>query len=63
MDFWLDIGLPVLGGAIGSTITVFWTEIKTKETLPSSVKFKYAWIGAISGFVAVNLLNPEGDFQ
>lgn len=37
MDFWLDIGLPVLGGAIGSTITVFWTEDKRDITIFSKV--------------------------
>lgn len=63
MKFWMDIALPVIGGAIGSTVTVFWDEVKTKRPLPFLVKLKYAWLGAVSGFVAVNLLNPEGSFS
>lgn len=63
MKFWTDIVLPALGGAIGSTVTVFWDEVKTKRKLPFLVKLKYAWLGAVSGFVAVNLLNPEGSFS
>lgn len=32
--------------------------MSNKTRLPWHVKWKYVWIGAISGFVAVNLLNP-----
>lgn len=63
MDIIGNVLLPIAGGVIGSTATIFWTEINSNSTLPWSVKLKYIWLGAISGFVAVNLFNPGGSFS
>lgn len=59
----MKVLLPLVGGIIGSSVTVFWTEIKNKSKLPWSVRLKYISIGGVSGFVAVNLLNPDGNFS
>ncbi|WP_335871505.1 hypothetical protein [Bacillus sp. 2205SS5-2] len=63
MDWMFDIFLPAIGGFVGGSVTIFWTEIKTKRRLPATVIGKFIWLGGISGFVAVNLLNPNGDFS
>ena len=60
---WMYAVLPLLGGALGSLVSVFWFEITKKTNLPKNVIFKYLFLGCISGFVAVCLLNPDGNFS
>lgn len=61
---WMYAFLPLLGGAIGGFVNVFWLDIKEKKesVLPMHAKWKYIFLGSISGFVAVCLLNPDGNF-
>lgn len=54
--------LPLVGGVIGSLVTLYWEEIKRKKNLPIGMKVRYLFIGGVSGFVSVSLLNPEGSF-
>lgn len=60
MNVVMDVLFPVMVGAIGSVATILWAEIKTGKKMPWHIYFKYLCLGSISGFVAVNLLNPNG---
>jgi hypothetical protein len=58
---YFQVVLPLLGGAIGGYVTILYFK-KTSEN--KNIKpHKFLFVGAIAGFVAVNLLNPSGSFE
>ncbi|MEB1807379.1 MAG: hypothetical protein LPK26_08765 [Bacillaceae bacterium] len=59
----LQIIIPVIGGTVGGLITILWAEFKFSYNFRKKVVFTFILIGAVAGFVAVNLLNPNGSFS
>ncbi|WP_157930376.1 hypothetical protein [Mycobacteroides abscessus] len=64
-----QIILPLVAGSIGGSATILWATIndvglskKTEISYSRKRRIKFAFVGAVAGFVAVNLLNPKGDF-
>jgi hypothetical protein len=61
--FYFQFILCSVAGGVGGIVTVFWYSLKNKNSIKQKVFWKYLFVGAVAGFVAVNLLNPEGTFE
>ncbi|PFR25355.1 hypothetical protein COK19_15845 [Bacillus cereus] len=59
-----QIFLPLLGGGIGGLTQVIYLLFKLKgKRLGFWAAIGFIFLGSVAGFVAVNLLNPKGDFS
>ncbi|WP_144517719.1 hypothetical protein [Bacillus sp. FDAARGOS_235] len=59
-----QVYFPLLGGGIGGLTQVIYLIFKLKRNnLGFWAAVGFIFLGSVAGFVAVNLLNPKGDFS